>query len=136
MLYTSRGVGNAALTTGIIGTAGAGLGVLNALMGNRGYNADPDSQPITRREANYLQQLSQKDSQIAQLQARAYTDQAIAQQAVINSQTSGNLGILQSQVSQLMGMTKTAIPEANILYPTGNLTATLSLNNDSTTTTS
>lgn len=34
--FASLGKGNAALTTGIIGTAGVGLGLLNGLMGNGG----------------------------------------------------------------------------------------------------
>lgn len=88
MEYASKSVGNAALTTGIIGT---GLGALNALGGgvgsllgaNRtvvnggcGCNNCGDS-VVTRYEATMLQELAAKDGRIALLEADKYTDQKL-----------------------------------------------------------
>ena len=61
MEYASNGKANAALTTGIIGTAGVGLGLLGNLLGGG----------LNDRE----QQLAEKDSEIALLKANTYNDQ-------------------------------------------------------------
>lgn len=64
--YASSGVGTAALTTGIIGTAGLALG--NGLLGNLfgGANQNPTASPVY--------QLAQKDMEIAQLRSQQYSD--------------------------------------------------------------
>lgn len=64
--YASSGVGTAALTTGIIGTA-LGSGILNGgLAGLFGGNQNPTASPVY--------QLAQKDNEIAQLKAQQYSD--------------------------------------------------------------
>lgn len=64
--YASSGVGTAALTTGIIGTA-LGSGILNGgLSGLFGGNQNPTASPVY--------QLAQKDTEIAQLRAQQYSD--------------------------------------------------------------
>lgn len=63
--YASKGVGTAALTTGIIGTA-LGSGILNGGLGGLFGGQNPAS------SATY--QLSQKDSEISRLQAEKYSD--------------------------------------------------------------
>ena len=64
--YTSKGVGNAALTTGIIGTV-LGSGILNnGLGGLFGGNQNPTASPIY--------QLAQKDTRIAQLESEKNSD--------------------------------------------------------------
>ena len=64
--YTSKGVGNAALTTGIIGTV-LGSGILNnGLGGLFGGNQNPAASPIY--------QLAQKDTRIAQLESEKNSD--------------------------------------------------------------
>lgn len=64
--YASSGVGTAALTTGIIGTA-LGSGILNGgLAGLFGGNQNPAASPVY--------QLAQKDNEIAQLRAQQYSD--------------------------------------------------------------
>lgn len=83
----SSATGNAALTTGIIGTAlsvlngGNGNGLLGGLVGggNRGgYPCNSSEMPITRYEATMLQELAAKDSKIGLLESNIYTDQKIA----------------------------------------------------------
>lgn len=64
--YASSGVGTAALTTGIIGTA-LGSGILNGgLAGLFGGNQNPAASPVY--------QLAQKDNEIALLKAQQYSD--------------------------------------------------------------
>ena len=71
--YTSKGVGNAALTTGIIGTV-FGSGILNnGLGGLFGNNQNPTASPIY--------QLAQKDAEITRLQAEKYSDNKHAELA-------------------------------------------------------
>ena len=79
MEYASNGKANAALTTGIIGTAGVGLGLLGNLLGG-GCGVNPaagcsENMPVTRYELDREQQLAQKDSEIALLKANTYGDQ-------------------------------------------------------------
>lgn len=67
--FASSGVGTAALTTGIIGTA-LGSGILNGgLAGLFGGNQNPTASPVY--------QLAQKDTEIAQLKAQQYSDNKI-----------------------------------------------------------
>ena len=85
MEYASNGKANAALTTGIIGTAGVGLGLLGNLLGG-GWGMNPaaamavgaacsENTPVTRYELDREQQLAAKDSEIALLKANTYNDQ-------------------------------------------------------------
>ena len=67
--YTSKGVGNAGLTLGIIGTTLAS-GVLNGGLGGIiGNNSNPT--------ATAAYQLSSKDTEIAQLKAERYADSQV-----------------------------------------------------------
>ena len=88
MEYASNGKANAALTTGIIGTAGVGLGLLGNLLGGGwcGIGANPaaaavaagtcsENMPVTRYELERENKLAQKDSEIAMLKANTYGDQ-------------------------------------------------------------
>lgn len=65
--YSSKGVGTAGLTLGIIGTTlASGLLNGNGLGGIFGGNQNPSASPVY--------QLSQKDNEIAQLKAQQYSD--------------------------------------------------------------
>lgn len=89
MEYASNGKANAALTTGIIGTAGVGLGLLGNLLGGGwgSIGANPmaaaamaagtcsENMPVSRYELDREQQLAAKDSEIALLKANTYNDQ-------------------------------------------------------------
>lgn len=85
MIPASRGVANAGLTTGIIGTA---LGVLNGgagLLNN--YAAAPaamaavnaDEHFVTRHELDLIRELQNKEGQVAILQSEKYTDQKLVE---------------------------------------------------------
>lgn len=142
MEYASRAVGNAGLTTGIIGTA---LGALNGAGGLGGFiggNKNSDDQPVTRFEAHMMHEIADRDQKIALLEADKYTDQKIAdfaekvnirfgvveqqlgQQAVYNATNNGAIACLQGQVAQLQGITKMVVPNSSVMPGWGNVTIT------------
>ena len=88
MEYASNGKANAALTTGIIGTAGFGAQLLGNLLGGgwNGWGANPataaamaaggsENMPVTRYDLDREQKLAAKDAEIAMLKANTYNDQ-------------------------------------------------------------
>ena len=78
MEYASRGVANAGLTTGIIGTS---LGALNALGGLGGLFTGgnvcgcSENHTVNRYELGLQQEIAAKDAQIALRDANTYGDQ-------------------------------------------------------------
>lgn len=82
--HASNAKGNAALTTGIIGTAGVGLGLLANLLGVNGMNGGSCACPtagcsenmlVNRYELALEQANAAKDAEIALLKANTYNDQ-------------------------------------------------------------
>ena len=83
--YASKGVANAGLATGIIGTAlgamnGANGGILGSLFGNncgcgRGYGYGYGYDPVNRFELAQESALAAKDAEIALLKSNTYQDQ-------------------------------------------------------------
>lgn len=158
MEYASKAVGNAGLTTGIIGTA---LGALNGAGGLELFNFGPKRPrdegdiPVTRHDMGLYRELSEKDFKIASLESNKYTDQRISElttqmnmrfdgvqqqlnaQAVWNATQQGLLGCLQGQVAQLQSMTQLVIPNKSVMpgwgpveitAPGGTVTATAGTN--------
>lgn len=135
MNFASRGVGAAALTTGIIGTAGTALNLLgNGLGGlfNGGANGCSENMAVNRYELGLQNTITNKDMEIAYLKGRdaAKTDSLelykyvdgrfrviesqIAAQAVVNAQVTANLSCIQNSVAALNSLTKTVIPITNV----------------------
>lgn len=149
MEYASNGKGNLGVTLGAIGT-GIGIlnGGLNGILGgcgngwNRGGCCSEDM-PVTRYEANMIQELGAKDSHIALLEADKYTDQKIVEaykdlqgqinrveaqvlankdeqyqvnlnQAVYNGTNTATISCLQQQVAALQGLTKLVVPNSSV----------------------
>lgn len=138
--YASRGTGSAALTTGIIGTAGTALGLLGnglGIFGNNAYhNNSEGGRFVTKDELDYVQTISAKDSEIALLKSEQNTEIKIADvyerimtrvnadqraqvdinaaQAVYNASSNAAIQVLQNQVSVLNGLTKTVVPITNV----------------------
>lgn len=133
MNFASRGVANAGLTTGIIGTALGALnnGVLGNIFGG-GNCACSENAAVNRYELGLQKDLTNKDMEIAYLKGRdaAKTDSLelykyvdgrfrvveaqIAQQAVVNAQITANIGCIQNSIAALNGLTKTVIPIGNV----------------------
>lgn len=149
----SSGVGGTGLGLGIAGTAlgllnGNGNGLLGGLFGgNRNYSncgCSSADMPISRYEAEMIQQLSAKDGKIALLESNIYTDQKLAdvydrlltkinankeaqdalnmQQAVYNGTNTAALNCMQGQIAQLYSVTKLIVPNASICPGWGNVT--------------
>lgn len=134
MEYASKGVGNAGLTTGIIGTA---LGALNGAggLGIFGSPRHESDEFITRFDAKLMRDIEDRDRQIALLEADKYTDKKIAdladkmntrfnivegqiaQQGIWNATQTGLIGSLQGQVAQLQALTKLVVPSSNVMTP-------------------
>ena len=139
MEYASRAVGNAGLTTGIIGTAlGAlnGVGGIGELIGAGNRPRGPQNEgdiPVTRHDMGLYRELAEKVFKIASLEANKYTDQKIAElttqmnmrfdgvqqqlgaQAVWNATQQGLIGCIQGQVAQLQSMTQLVIPNRSVM---------------------
>ena len=133
--YGSRGATNSALGFGIAGTA---LGLLNGGLGNLGGifgggNAVcHENMPVNRYEAAQAAKIAELETEVKLRDAATYTDSKlldlykyvdgkiscvegqIAQQAVYNATNTATIGCISNQVAQLMSLTKTVIPAANI----------------------
>lgn len=132
MEYASKAVGNAALATGIIGTA---LGVIDGAGGLAGLfnrNSQPPlddgDRPITRHDMELYQQINSKDNQITLLTAQKYTDnvsaglqQQISMQNVWNATQTANIQCIQGQVAQLQSLTQLVVPNQNVSPGWGNV---------------
>lgn len=118
--YATKGRADAALTTGIIGTVGTGLGLLSG--GNGLFGCGNNMSNV----------IAEKDMEIAYLRSRdaaksdtldlyKYVDERfgrveaqLANQAVVNAQITANLSCMQQTISTLSGLTKTVIPIGNV----------------------
>lgn len=127
MEFTSKAVGNAALTTGIIGTSLGALSGAGGLAGLFGFGprpnppADPGDKPVTRYEMSLYKEISEKNDEIVLLKAEQYSDNKdaglqaqISQQAVWNATAGATMGCLAQQIQQLQSVTKLMIPNGNI----------------------
>lgn len=141
--YASRGIGAAGLTTGIIGTAGFGMQLLNALLGGGNANCNcSENTPVTRYEMGMQQEIAAKDSKIALLESNIYVDgkfndlrnyvdnkfaavnDRLCAQAVHNANSDALLNCMQGQITQLMGLTKTVVANASVCPGWGDVTIT------------
>lgn len=132
--YASRGVGNAGLTTGIIGTAGwllnGGLG--NLLGGGGCQNVNSENMPVNRYEAQQNARIAELETEVKLRDANTYTDQKLLEvyrhfdnkfehverqlcdQAVWNTAQTGTINCMAQQIAALNGLTKLVIPGASI----------------------
>lgn len=140
--YASKGVANAGLTTGIIGTVLGGLSTLfngGTILGNnpvRAVNGAPivcsDDEAVNRYEAKQSARIAELETEIKLRDANTYTDSKIletyqhvdgrlrsiesqiSQQAVYNATCNATLSCMQGQIAQLQSLTKMIIPSGNI----------------------
>ena len=120
MEYASKGIANAGLTTGIIGTA---LGVLNGGLGlgnwglGRTNPCCSENTPVSRYDLDREQQIAAKDSEIALLKANTYNDQkmlemytyldgqlkdirgSLSAQAVLNQRTEDSFALVRKDIA-------------------------------------
>lgn len=142
--YASRGVGNAGLTTGIIGTALGALatGVVPNVLGGGGCHCNEDH-TVNRYEMSLQQEIAAKDNRISLLESNIYVDSKIADvyerlngkigaveasinaQAVYNATNTAALTCVQGQVAQLMSLTKLVVPNGSICPGWGDVTVSI-----------
>ena len=131
MEHVSNGKVNGALTTGIIGTAGVGLGLLGNLLGVNG-GAACHEHLVSRYEMGQESEIAKLRSEIALRDANTYNDQKLLEmykyvdgkfnalegqicaQSVVNAQVAANISCMQSAIATLNGLTKTVVPIDNV----------------------
>lgn len=142
--YASKGVAGTALGLGA-GALGVELlrgglgGIFNANGTNCGCNEDHF---VNRYELSMAQNLTNKDMEIAYLRGRdaaksdslelykyvdgkfAAFERELCDQRVFNATQISTISCIQNQVAQLMGLTKTVIPNTSVCPGWGNVTVT------------
>jgi hypothetical protein len=135
--YASNGKANAALATGIIGTSGFGLSLLNGLGGILTPRATcNEDHCVNRYEAAQSARIAELETEVKLRDSNIYTDQKIldlykyfdgetkqirtelcetrAQQGVINANLMAGVDVLKTQIGDtraiLAGITRTAVP--------------------------
>lgn len=147
---TGQGQGNyntVGASAGIASFLGLNAGNILGGWGNRcGCSGDGSSTPITRYEADMMNQLAAKDAKIGLLESNIYTDSKIAdvyerlntkinavekeqnainlQQAVYNGVNTAAVECIKGQIAQLMGLTKLVVPNGSVCPGWGNVTVT------------
>ncbi|MBQ5930057.1 MAG: hypothetical protein IIX02_04615 [Clostridia bacterium] len=140
--FASNAKGNAALTTGIIGTAGVGMGLLSNLLGLNNCNGNSESMPINRYEATLQAKISELETSVKLRDANTFTmgemgklrdyvdskfarvEHELCDQKVYNATNTATIGCIANQVNALMALTKLVIPNGSICPGWGNVTVT------------
>jgi hypothetical protein len=138
--FASAGKGNAALTTGIIGTAlsgllatgGLGNGLLNMGNARTAVGCCNEDHLVNRYEAGQDQKIAALETQVALRDSNIYTDQkllevykyfdgevkridkSICDQAVYNAANNATVNCIAGQIAQLMGLTKLIVPSSSV----------------------
>lgn len=140
--FATRAVGNAGLTTGIIGTA---LSVLNGGLGNilGGAMNCGDHAAVSRYEANQSARIAELESEVKFRDSTIYTDGKmlelykyfdgeikrvdgkLCEQAVYNATNTATIGCMAQQINQLLSLTKVVIPNGNVCPGWGNVAVSI-----------
>ena len=123
--YASNAKGNAALTTGIIGTSLGAIAAAGGLGGILGFGphppADPGDKPVTRYEMSLMNENRDLRDEITLLKANGYTDRRAGElqreidgQGAVNATMIATLQTQQGQINQLFGITKLVVPNDNV----------------------
>lgn len=141
--YASRGVANAGLTTGIVGSALGAIssGILPNLFGGA-RPANSDDMPVNRYDAAKDAKIAALETEIKLRDANTYTtgevnklrdymerrfdrvEHELCDQKVYNAANNGSISCIQSQISQLMSLTKLVVPNSSVCPGWGNVTVT------------
>lgn len=139
---TALGLGIAGLATSLLG-GGANMWANNSYNRGMSNSNDPESTFITRHELDLVQQIINKDAELAIAKSENYTDKKLvevtayvdgkinrladkvdanfrqqqdvnAQQMAYNAAANANIDVLKSQVAALTAVTKVYIPSSNV----------------------
>lgn len=145
--YASKGVAGTGLGLGIAGTAlGLMAGGLNGTgLFNGGNNCNRgtgDGALVNRYEAAQSARIAELETEVKLRDSNIYTDSkildlykyvdgkfanveaAICQQNVYNATNTAAIGCINTQIAQLMGLTKLVIPNTSVCPGWGNVTVT------------
>lgn len=141
--FSSNAKGNAALTTGIIGSAGVALPLLNGLLGGMGGHCGcSEDHYVNRYELGLQNEIAAKDSKISLLESNIYVDSKIAdvyerlntkiggleaqlcEQRVYNATNTSALNCMNAQIAQLMALTRLTIPNSSVCPGWGSVNVT------------
>lgn len=145
MEYASRGVANAGLTTGIIGSALGAMnsGILPNLFGGGSNGAScSENALVNRYEAGQSARIAELETEVKLRDANFYTiselgklrdyvdgkfsgvEKEICDQKVYNATLNATMGCIGNQVAALMNLTKLVIPNGSVCPGWGNVTVT------------
>ena len=143
MEYASKGVANAGLTTGIIGSA---LGAMNSgiLPGLFGSNCGcSENMAVNRYEASQSARIAELETEVKLRDANFYAlsevgklrdymehrfdkvEHEICDQKVYNATNTAAISCIQGQVAQLMSLTKLVIPNSSVCPGWGDVTVSI-----------
>ena len=146
MEYASKGVANAGLTTGIIGSALGAMnsGILPGLFGGGNFNYNcSENMPVNRYEAAQSARIAELETEVKLRDANTYTDSKLGalrdyvdgkfarvehelcDQKVYNATLNGAVGCIQGQIAQLMSLTKLVIPNGSVCPGWGDVTVSI-----------
>lgn len=144
MEYASKGVANAGLTTGIIGSALGAMnsGILPSLFGNSNCGCS-ENMLVNRYEAAQSARIAELETEVKLRDANTYTDSKLGalrdyvdgkfarvehelcDQKVYNATLNGAVGCIQGQIAQLMSLTKLVIPNGSVCPGWGDVTVSI-----------
>ena len=147
MEYASKGVANAGLTTGIIGTALGAMstGILPGLFNNNANSdcCNSENMLVNRYEATQNARIAELETEVKLRDANTYTlsqisnlrdyvdrrfegvNAQIGAQAVYNATNTAALNCMQGQIAQLMSLTKMVVPNGSVCPGWGDVTVTV-----------
>ena len=149
MEFATNAKGNAALTTGIIGTAGVGLSLLNGLGGLGGLfggmprTACSGDVPVNRYEAAQAARIAELETEVKLRDANTFTmgemnklrdyvdgkfarvEHELGDQRVYNATMNSAVGCIQGQIAQLYSLTKLVVPNGSICPGWGDVTVSV-----------
>lgn len=146
--FCSSAKGSAALTTGIIGTAGVGLSLLNGMSGLGGLfggnrAACSEEIPVNRYEAAMSARIAELETEVKLRDANTFTmgemgklrdyvdgkfakvEHELCDQRVYNATMNGAVGCIQGQIAQLMSLTKIVVPNSSVCPGWGDVTVSV-----------
>lgn len=136
--FATNGKANAALATGIIGTAGTGLALLGGGLGNLfgaravGTGVCSEDHMVDRYEAAQAAKIAELETEVKLRDANTYTDQKIldtyqyvdgrlrsieqqiCNQNVYNATNTAAIACIQNQIGQLQSLTKLVVPNSSV----------------------
>lgn len=147
MEFASNAKANAGLTTGIIGTAGFGLSLLNNLLGVNpamasGAYVCHENMPVNRYEAEQQAKIAKLESDLALRDATTYVlgetgklrdyfetkfdriECQLSDQKAYNAANNAALGCINGQIAQLYSLTKLVVPNTAVCPGWGEVTIT------------